>query len=724
VKEKTSTKSKNTSADGGQVLVLEQDEQLASAILSALNEAAPGAKVDIAHTLAEAQDLVLGAKPDLFVLDIDATYDLGQEFLYDLRTSHPRARAIILTAVHLTAHREQVAGLGAIHFLEKPFPHADFVDLAGALLRASSQPEGEKFQGTLSDLHIADIIQLKCMSGATAAIEFTGPANAKARVYFDNGQVRHATAPGKEGVDAFNEIVTWKGGKISEIAAHPSPRTIDMDWQVLLMEAVRKVDEGEAVPGPDSSRSEPSPKGKVLVIDDSVMLLSFVEEVLTEADYKVVTAGTARESLEASRTDPPDLILLDYILPDMKGDKVSRKLLENTKTADIPVVMMSGFGADLQSDGIMNRNVIGFLNKPFTSDLLIKTVEEHISKSPAESEAEPEPIETEDEPASDEVSNEAEPESARTEEISPQSTVPTEARVQTTDSWNETAAPWSEPAAVSNGAAESPGESSTRGIYFCGDTAFFSLNQALQTISQEKLTGSLRLFWEKEPVELLVQNGQIVLATTRDPELYCPDAPITLVNVEAEKIAEARSQQSESGCPLFLTLTEKELIVREPALQLVQHYGQKLFAQLWAAAGVRFLFERNAELPSYASNVDPEPDVDQWLLGSLRFIQFQELDERANFDPALIPAYTKSGFERIQNLKLTVAEAQFASQFNGSRSIQQIAKNLRLDLKVARLSLFRFLALEIVECWPSTTAAKPEGQNIFQRLKRSIGPGQ
>ena len=63
------------------------------------------------------------------------TYDLGQEFLYDLRTSHPNARAIILTAVHLAAHREQAAGLGAIHFLEKPFPHADFVDLVQALLR-------------------------------------------------------------------------------------------------------------------------------------------------------------------------------------------------------------------------------------------------------------------------------------------------------------------------------------------------------------------------------------------------------------------------------------------------------------------------------------------------------------------------------------------------------------------------------------------------------------
>ncbi len=157
------------------VLVLAPDDHLANAVLEALREAAPNAHVDLAHSLEEAQQLVLNQRPNLFVLDFDATYDLGQEFLYDLRTSHPNARAIVLTAVHLAQQREQAAGIGAIHFLEKPFPHHDFVTLAEALLLTGSQSGEEKFQGTLSDLHIADIIQLKCMSGATSALEFTGP---------------------------------------------------------------------------------------------------------------------------------------------------------------------------------------------------------------------------------------------------------------------------------------------------------------------------------------------------------------------------------------------------------------------------------------------------------------------------------------------------------------------------------------------------------------------
>jgi hypothetical protein len=178
------------------------------------------------------------------------------------------------------------------------------------------------------------------------------------------------------------------------------------------------------------------------------------------------------------------------------------------------------------------------------------------------------------------------------------------------------------------------------------------------------------------------------------------------------------------GCPIFVTLAQGSDILQEPAAELVQHYGQKLFANLWTAPRVRFMFEQSADPPDYAREIPAEADVDHWALATLRLLQFHDLGDRANYDPSSIPAYTRDGFERVQNLRLTVAEAQFASQFNGVRSVAQIAKNLRLDLKFARLTLFRFLALEIVETWPSTTASKPERKGVLQRLTRSIGIGE
>jgi hypothetical protein len=211
--------------------------------------------------------------------------------------------------------------------------------------------------------------------------------------------------------------------------------------------------------------------------------------------------------------------------------------------------------------------------------------------------------------------------------------------------------------------------------------------------------------------------------TSRDPDLYCADAPATLVDVDEDRIAEARERQRETSCPLFITLAREDLISREDALQQVQHYGQKLFAQLWTTRRVRFVFERSAELPDFAGEVPGDPDVDQWALSTLRLTQYQELGEVGTIDPTCVPAYTRDGFMRVQKLRLTVAEAQFASQFNGSRSVMQIAKNLRLDLKLAWLTFFRFLKLEIVECWPASAVPKQEKRGIFKRLGDSVGFG-
>lgn len=738
--ETTPSSSVTNSEQGGRILVLEPEGQLASEITAALQRAAPAAEVNAARSLEEAQRLVAHYRPDLFVLDLDATEGAGQEFLYDLRTSHPNARAIILTAVHLPAEREKAAGLGAIHFLEKPFPPEDFIDLVHALLSPASTPEGEKFQGTLSDLHIADIIQLKCMSGSTSALEFTGPKGEKARVFFETGQVCHATAPGKEGVAAFNEIVSWKGGRISEVSeAGPSANTIDLDWQILLMEAVRKIDEmrnAQAQP----ARSESSPARKILVIDDSAMLLSFAKEILTEANYQVASAGTAAEGLTAAETEEPALILLDYVLPDMKSDEVIRRFAENEATAKIPIVYMSGLGSDLQSAQITTPNVIGSLNKPFTSDLLIKTVENYMPKDADQPQTATESVEEsapqEEAWTSPEIPVAAPPESEATE--GPAGIGASTGAGLAEDAWWSAPlnpAPWTEtepaaqdsPVGAGAQALEQPPHHeplpASGNTFFSGDTRFFSLNWALHAIAKQRLTGTLRSFWDKETVELLAKNGEIVLATTRDAELYCPEAPITLANVDGEQTASARAHQRETGCPFFITLARDGLILREPAMQLVQHYGQKLFAELWSARRARFVFELSDQLPDYANDVPGENDVDHWALSTLRFIQFHELVETRRNDDTCIPAYTRDGFERVQKLRLTIAEAQFASQFNGARSVAQIAKNLRLDIKFARLTLFRFLALEIVECWPATAVSKPEHRGFFQRVGRSLGMG-
>ena len=279
------------------------------------------------------------------------------------------------------------------------------------------------------------------------------------------------------------------------------------------------------------------------------------------------------------------------------------------------------------------------------------------------------------------------------------------------------ASDWAEP--VSDSAAmevAKPKDSGAADVYFCGRTSLFPLNLAIRVIGKENLTGLLRACWAQEPIDVLARDGEIVLATTRDPDLYCPDTPSILTNVDPEVVTNARDQQKENGTPFLLALARNKVIERQPALDLLRHYGQALFSQLWSAPNVWIMFEKNAELLSGFGDVTGDPDVDDWSLETLRLVH--NPDQPAGFDPTVIPAFTREGYDRVQKLKLTSDEAQFASQFNGARSVQQIAKNLRLDLKSVRQLLFRFLALEIIECWPASTAATPERKGGFGRLFR------
>ena len=288
---------------------------------------------------------------------------------------------------------------------------------------------------------------------------------------------------------------------------------------------------------------------------------------------------------------------------------------------------------------------------------------------------------------------------------------------QSDDWWRATPpeSDWAQP--VSNEATTETGarqKTGTADVYFCGRTNLFPLNLAIRAIGKENLTGLLRACWDQEPIDVLARDGEIVLATTRDPDLYCPETPDLLTGVDVVMVDRARNQQKEDGTPFLLTLARNESIERQAAFDAMRHQGQLLFSQLWSAPNVWIMFEKNIELLSGFGDVTGDPDVDDWSLETLRLVQNPA--QPVGFDPASIPAYTREGFDRVQKLKLTSDEAQFGSQFNGARSVQQIAKNLRLDLKSARQLLFRFVALEIVECWPGSTAAKPESKAGVGRL--------
>src|ERR1041385_4779475 len=105
--------------------------------------------------------------------------------------------------------------------------------------------------------------------------------------------------------------------------------------------------------------------------------------------------------------------------------------------------------------------------------------------------------------------------------------------VESVDWWSmsEPAPDWAQPVTDATDTEDIPEkEPGTAEAYFCGSTSLFPLNRALQAIAKEKLTGLLRSFCGEEPIDLLARDGEVVLVTTRDPALYCPEVPDVLTD--------------------------------------------------------------------------------------------------------------------------------------------------------------------------------------------------
>jgi DNA-binding response OmpR family regulator len=118
----------------------------------------------------------------------------------------------------------------------------------------------------------------------------------------------------------------------------------------------------------------------IVIIDDCRVTLAMLTDMLECAGFKVTTAEDSVYSNHLIyNSSPPDLILLDVMLPHMSGDKKARKLKERKNSHDIPVLLISSKDETELVKLVASSGADGFLQKPFTADKLLDTVQAHLA---------------------------------------------------------------------------------------------------------------------------------------------------------------------------------------------------------------------------------------------------------------------------------------------------------------------------------------------------------
>lgn len=127
----------------------------------------------------------------------------------------------------------------------------------------------------------------------------------------------------------------------------------------------------------DRSGRAPSGTGGplVLIVDDDEKLREFVRVNLEAEGYEVREAGSAREGLEALDDEPPDLILLDVMMPRVDGWEMLRRVQERHGVGSIPVIMFSGKAEGGEAEAA-DRGAQAFVGKPFDPRALIESTKQ------------------------------------------------------------------------------------------------------------------------------------------------------------------------------------------------------------------------------------------------------------------------------------------------------------------------------------------------------------
>jgi DNA-binding response OmpR family regulator len=376
------------------VLLVEEYDALAAAITSALKKFAPEHRVRAVDSLAEAEARVIEISPALLIVDFDPPRSDAIEFLDRIAAANPDARFLAIASGVPRDLNSERHGPTAIQFVEKPFELSEFGAAVQALLGPWTHPASGDSRGALRDLSAADLIPLQCLNLATAVLHLRSGGDRRGEIHFLDGQIAHAATGNFTGLGALHQIVRWE--KVHAKESEPvvdAPRTIHGSWQQIFLEALAHAPaapEESSPPVIPAPPPEPPPKPavktgkKIVVIDDTEMLLIFVEDALATADpnLQIVTAFTGSEGLRRTEVMLPDLVLLDYSLPDLRGDQVCERLLQNEATARVPVVMMSGHVAEMAATARKYRNVVATIEKPFRSDALVALVRETLKKGP------------------------------------------------------------------------------------------------------------------------------------------------------------------------------------------------------------------------------------------------------------------------------------------------------------------------------------------------------
>ncbi|MBN2184791.1 MAG: response regulator [Candidatus Krumholzibacteriota bacterium] len=117
-------------------------------------------------------------------------------------------------------------------------------------------------------------------------------------------------------------------------------------------------------------------KGKILVVDDEINITQILEFSIGSEGYQVITASNGEEAVDVAKREQPNLIILDIMMPKIDGYEACRIIKANPLTKNIPVILLTAKGRDIDKRLGYEVGATDYIMKPFSPTQLIERIQE------------------------------------------------------------------------------------------------------------------------------------------------------------------------------------------------------------------------------------------------------------------------------------------------------------------------------------------------------------
>ncbi|HEX4420202.1 MAG TPA: response regulator [Kofleriaceae bacterium] len=224
------------------VLIVDDDPAFRTTIGRDLGD--QGFTVALAQNADEATELLAGRAIDVLLTDLRMPGEDGIDLLAKVRTVAPRTRAILMSGYASARDYQRAIECGAVRVLSKPFTPSELLQ---AIRQAVECETG--FRGSIHGLSLVDLLQMFHYARRSLAIVVDGLA--PGHVFLEDGLVIHAVYRELQGEPALRAILAMPAGSLrTMVLPQATPHSITRDFQTLLLDSLRTVDEA-AVEDPE-----------------------------------------------------------------------------------------------------------------------------------------------------------------------------------------------------------------------------------------------------------------------------------------------------------------------------------------------------------------------------------------------------------------------------------------------------------------------------------------